>query len=60
MEVIASVTNMISCITQVTLKCMPGFILRRVRCCVMTCKCYCNARSDTGLGHGDGELLKES
>ena len=28
MEVIASVTN-ISCITQVTLKAMPGFILRR-------------------------------
>ena len=28
MEVIASVTN-ISCITQVTLKDMPGFILRR-------------------------------
>ena len=42
-----------------------GYIKRYARiyikkgsCCVIACKCYCNARSGRGLGHGDEELSK--
>ena len=34
--------------------------IKKGSCCVMACKCYCNARSGRGLGHGDEELSKES